>query len=163
MIGVFIVVMLSLYIAAACGGSDNGGSQPTATPTGTTSPPGTQASNVEGGQTEPYSKTEEDLFVQLNSFTTVPLDLREGDHVKITFEATSIAVAGGGQAGGMGARTAIILAVIDPVDTQILLTEEMTSGEEEFIADMTGQYDIIFQNPLPLEGQLVDFTYSVNQ
>jgi hypothetical protein len=163
LLGVLTVMLLAIPLVVACGGGDGGSNgNPTPTATSPSSSGGNETPVGNGGQTEPYSETVE-IFIPPAQFQTRPVDLQEGDNLKMTIETRSSVVGAGDTGGQNRGRVGVIMAVNNPLDEQILLTEQIIDHEDEITADVSGQHEIIFQNPFPLEAMIVKLTYAVNQ
>jgi hypothetical protein len=165
MLALVSAILLAIPLIAACGGGDDGGN---GNPTRTATSPGSNNGGGEtpdpngGGQTEPYSETVE-VFIPPSQFQTRPVNLAEGDELKLTVKTRSSVVGAGDTGGQNRGRIGVVMAVNNPLDEQLLLTEQIIDHEDQITADIAGQYEVIFQNPFPLEAMIVNLTYSVNQ
>ena len=148
----------------ACGGGDEK-SEPSsqqATPSGGS---GGEAPTVEapaGGELTPSGTfTEEELILpqQWESFE-VPLVL--GDRVLVTYTSLPKAVGGFAESGGAG-RPGLIFNVNDPIGDSIYRGEQVADGGYEFVAELSGNYELTFLNPVVRNLQEVKVEYKINE
>ena len=162
LLGILAAILLAIPLIAACGGDDGGNGNPTPTSTIPASNGGDQTPTGNNGQTEPYSDTA-NVFTPPLQFGEVKINLKGGDVLKFSFVSrTTVVGAGDTQAHNRGTGAGVVMAINDPFDDQLLLTEQTNTFEGELTAELDGEYNFIFQNPSILEGNIVDLTYSVN-
>jgi hypothetical protein len=151
LVGVLILAMVSTNLAAACGGGSDGGNG-----AGSTSTPTQQAAS-----TQQPSSGNASLFLTAGNFDTVSVSLKAGDVLKVTYEAQSVIV-GGGNVTNL-AESGAVMAINDPVEDTVYRGDQKRADEVTLTAELDGMYEVIFQNPFPLQAQQVTVTYSINE
>ena len=152
-----LIVLLAL---AACGGSDNGDNAPAVT----AAPAVTQAAaSTDAGAAPTSGDGVEDLFIISRGFESFSLNLTAGDTINVSYDAVGATTGGPGNLSGEGRVTAEVeLTVVDPIEEQILTVEQMQSNTIEFQAELTGTYQLVFQNPFLLQAMSVTVNYTIN-
>ncbi|MBM3925107.1 MAG: hypothetical protein FJ320_03850 [SAR202 cluster bacterium] len=162
-LGALAAALLALLLVAACGG--DGGSVATNTPTRSASGtvnPGTTPASGGGGKTEAYTK-EEVTFIPPSQFGQLLVPLKIGDTLKVSVKVRSSVVGAGDTQGQNRGDAGIIMAINDPLGSQLLLTGQDIEHTQEITADVEGEHVMAFQNSFPLAAMIVTTKYSVNQ
>lgn len=149
----YSLLLFAAFALAACGG--DAASTPTPTRTVTNVPSATGTSSDSGSFSE-----EKKVFVGAGRFEEVSLTLRQGDVLKIDYNAEVRISPGFG--GTAAQERTISLAVLDPDGSKLVEVTNKSSGSLELNIESGGDHTIILLNPFPLEALNVTLKYSVN-
>ena len=159
--GLLFLLLAGGLLLTACGGeSAPATSEPQATQAAGQGGAATEAPQV-GGASAPTTVTEEDLVLP-QQWWTVEVGLLLGDRVVITYTSQPKAVGGFGESGGAG-RPGVIFNVNDPIGDSIYRGEQLADGGYEFVAELSGTYEITFLNPVVRNLQEVKVEYKINE
>ena len=62
-----------------------------------------------------------------------------------------------------GARPGVIFAVNDPIGDSIYRGEQLADGSYDFVAELNGDYELTFLNPVVRNLQAVTVEYKINE
>ena len=162
---VALLLMGSLALAA-CGGGDEDTSGDSAQPTAAPD----QGSNdnadtptpapASGNLTPTGSFMEEDLILP-QQWESFEVTLVVGDRVVATYTSVPKAVGGFAESGAEG-RPGLVFNINDPVGDSIYRGEQIADGGAEFVAELNGNYELTFYNPVVRNLQQVTLNYEIN-
>ncbi len=154
------LALIAMVALAACGG----GGDTAATPAATQAPAdsGTTVDDTPPAQPSSTSGTE-DLFILSRRFQSLELTLTAGDNVSVTYDSVGATTGGPGNLSGEGKVTAEVkLTIVDPVEEQIIVVDNMQTNTLEFQAELSGLYQLVFENPYLLQALSVNVDYTIN-
>ena len=169
--------ILFVMLVAACGGGGDEGPAPAATAApAATSPPATAtpapaaetpAAPAEtpaasgGGES---SSGSEKLFIVASSTAEIPVNLAAGDVLEVKFDVESNITGGQNVSAGIGqAAEGIQVVIHDPMANALITIEDTTDSDSVTVtAETSGEHQIIFFNPFPLQAITVDASWTVN-
>lgn len=166
------LALMSLSLLVACGGGNgddtpsNGSGSTPAAPAATPAAPAATPAPVDAAPTTGSGM--EELFVAALGFGVFELNLTAGDTASVTYASVGLSTGGitsgrfGDQSGAGSAEGEVILTVVNPIEEQILNEERISTNTVEFQADVTGVYQLVFNNPYRLQGLQVNLDYTIN-
>ena len=153
-LGLAILMALGL---GACGGTSD---TPTPTAMATQDLRTEPGSNNANGSVPTSTSGSEKLFLSADQFDEVPINLKAGDVLKISYNS-EVSISPG--LGGTGHQErGVLLVVLDPFGGQLLIVEEMAMNTVDVTVEIDGEHEIVFINPNQLEGLNVNLEYSIN-
>ncbi len=161
--GLLALLLIGSLALMACGG---GGSEPaapaTAAPASGQTSGGAQATEAPASSgLSPSDSFSEVVLVLPRGFETLEVNLRAGDRVMVTYSSESRAYGGYSEA-GVGGKPGVVFAVHDPVGDSVFQSEQIAEGSHDFVAELNGTHQLIFQNPELRNQQQVELEYSIN-
>ena len=168
------VSILFVMLVAACGGGDEGPAPAAPAAPAATSPPATPAAPAEtpaapaetpaasgGGES---SSGSEKLFIVASSTAEIPVNLAAGDVLEVKFDVESNITGGQNVSAGIGqAAEGIQVVIHDPMANALVTIEDTTDSDSVTVtAETSGEHQVIFFNPFPLQAITVDASWTVN-
>ncbi len=80
----------------------------------------------------------------------------------VTYTSLPKAVGGFAESGNRG-RPGVIFAVNDPIGDSIYRGEQLADGSYDFVAELNGDYELTFLNPVVRNLQAVTVEYKINE
>ena len=161
--GLLFLLLSAGFLLMSCGGDSSAPATPDPQPTQAAGQGGaaTEAPPVSGGASPPTTVTEEELVLP-QQWWSIDVPLQLGDRVVVTYTSQPKAVGGFAESGGAG-RPGVIFNVNDPIGDSIYRGEQVADGGYEFVAELSGTYELTFLNPVVRNLQEVKVEYKINE